>query len=203
MANKKITYDFKVIETVVNKAAEAKTLPIARRIAEEKFEESLETFMDSLEADPVSQEIMAENAINYSSFIKGQGTRKHGANLFSFIGFESGDDPIGELLSLIRNSFRINKTSKLIKGQYKFKVTFPSEAQIKNENPFPNGVFGNRSWITGIEKGISSVIHYIRKEGFGRSEGGVQVKGEIAKTFRPKRDYFGAKYRAFIGSLKK
>lgn len=197
---KNITFDFKVINLSIEKTIEAKTLPIARQIAVDKFNNSLNTFVNDLDNDPVSMEIKAADSIKTSRFIGGQGSRKYGANLFTFIGFEEGSDPIGDLLSLVKNSFKINRNSKLINGKYSFKVTFPSESLLKAENPFPEG-FNGRSWITGIEKGISNVINYIRKSGFGRSGGGVQIKGEVNKTFKPKRDYFSTKYRKFVKDI--
>jgi hypothetical protein len=196
-----VKFNMKNLNLVLEKPIERAILPAARRIAKERFESSLNQLVSEIEADPVSQEINAGNDVVKSKFIKGGG--KYGANLFSFIGFEAGSEPVKELVSYIRKSFKINLFNiKKDGNKYNFQASFPSEGDVKSAFPFPDGWSGGRSWITGIERGITGAINYIRKLGEGRSGGGVQIENEVDKTFIPKRDYFATKYRAFVKRLK-
>jgi len=196
-----VKFNMKNLNIALEKPIEKAALPIARKIVKDRFENSLNQLILEIESDPVSQEISAGVEISKSQFIKNGG--KYGSNLFSFIGFPQGSDPIRELTDYIKKSFKVNLFNvKKNNNQYNFQASLPSEADVKAAFPFPDGWAGGRSWLTGIEKGISNAFNYIRKLGEGRSGGGIQIEGEVDKSFIPKRDYFGKKYRDFIKRLK-
>jgi hypothetical protein len=193
-----VKFNMKNLNLALEKPIERAALPAARQIAKVKFESGLNQLVSEIEADPVSQEINAGNAVVKSKFIKGGD--KYGANLFSFIGFEAGSEPVKELVGYIKKSFRIDLFKVKKDGnRYNFQASFPSEGDVKSAFLLE---WMNRSWITAIERGVSGAINYIRKLGEGRSGGGVQIEGEMDKSFIPKRDYFAKKYRDFIRRIK-
>jgi hypothetical protein len=197
-----VKFNNKNIQIAVAKAVEAASLPIARSVAKDKFNTELNNLIREIERDPVSQEIMGGNDITNSKFIKGKGTRKYGANLFSFLGFIEGSNPIGSLINYLRKSSRINTfNTKLINNKYTFKIDVPTEGDVKGNFPHDDDFLGGRSWITSIERGLTSATNYIRKLGFGRSGGGTQIDASTGKIFVPKRDFFSEKYKKFINRL--
>lgn len=199
MTNKiTVKYNFKAMELAINKSIEGVTLPIARKIASDHFNDNLNNFIKELENDDVTKELKEKTNISHSKFIKGVGSRKHGGDLFSFFGFEAESDPVEELIAYIKNNFKISKTARLIKNQYTFRVKIPSEQEIKSVTPLH---WIRRSWLTAVENGLSNIVSYIKKDGLGRSEGGVQINREIKKVFRNKPGYFSNKYKNFIRKL--
>ena len=82
-------------------------------LVEEAFEQKKQEMMQEFSSHPVTIELSDENSSNISSTLGGYG------NLFGFIGFSKGSDPIGpvedrlrELVSLLDISFD-NVTSKV------------------------------------------------------------------------------------------
>ena len=162
--NKKLQ---KQIETKVAVALEAKK----------------EKALVELLSHPVSREIQAgPSASNSSGSLGGYG------NLFSFIGFSSGSQPVTPLLQLIKSSIKLEtlRRSKS-KGQnifFGFKVNIPSRAQIANATPMP---WEGGSWVDGVENGMSNFSYYMYKRfGEGRSGWGFQADHELRMAvFKP------------------
>ena len=122
---------------------------------------------------PVTREIEGgPNASNASGTLGGYG------NLFSFIGFPSGADPIGPVRSrLMQTTIRKIKFSN---GIMEFMTTEPTREEVFSITPLPwaNG----RSWLDGIETGISGLGAYLydRNKDFGNkslSGPAIQLKG--------------------------
>lgn len=198
MANVKI--NIKVLLSQIEPEVERRTINIAREIAMETLEENKDRLLSTLEDDPVSQEILAENQIFQSEYISGGG--EHGGNLYSFFGFHIGEEnPVSQLINYLKDNIRVSTKTKLIRGVYKFQVFAPTQSQIENETKLP---WINRSWIKAVENGLSNIKNYIRVlEGseFSRSEEGLQIKNSMSKSFRPKRYYFTDRYRAMLKKL--
>jgi len=108
----------------------------------------------SFEGHPVTVEIdQGANAFNVSGTLGGVG------NLFSFIGFESGDNPTQIVKSILRKKikFKIKKGAKV--GSFVMQVDAPDKDSILAQTPIP-WLMG-RSWVDGIEKGISGLGFYL------------------------------------------
>lgn len=130
--------------------------------------EMIEEFMNH----PVTEEIMngvdAENTSGTLSNRTG--------NLFSFIGFDNGDDPILKIINILEKSnikFLYNNRKNFI-----VKMTIPTAESIFIATPMPWAQ--GRSWAKGIESGISGLGFYIQKFNQGRSEGGIQLDTKIS-----------------------
>ena len=100
-------------------------------------------------------------------------------NLFSFIGFDSGDDPIDPILSLLQqaNIDYINSSKRRIN----YRINLPTSKEIFAITPMPWA--SGRSWAKGIETGISGLGYYLRKStDSSRSGLGVQSSRQVRKT---------------------
>lgn len=160
----------------------SKTKAVALEKVTEKVEEVKAKFMDEFETHPVTKEIEAgPDSRNISKTLIGDG------NLFTFIGFNEGENPIAGLREALENSFKVKKSlfSFNISGkkrQYEFKVSVPSMEELENLTPMPSWD-SSRSWLKGIESGISGYNRYMFKRlGFfknSRSGKGLQAKGVI------------------------
>jgi hypothetical protein len=134
----------------------------AEKVVNQEKQKLIEAFSNS----SVTQEIAAgPTANNASRTLGGYG------NLFSFIGFQSGTDPISPIKNLLQN-IGISKV-KFNQDKYEITVKYPSQEEIKTVSPLPFET--GRSWVEGIESGISGFTQYIYKKFLqGRSKEGVQ-----------------------------
>lgn len=168
----------------------------ARQIAEKKLEESKAILINEFSSHPVSQEISAgPNSNNKSGTLGGYG------NLFSFIGFSAGEDPVGGWINIIKNRIKINKTQKNIGENitYSFGITGITDTEL-NQARMPWE--GGRSWIIAIERGISGFSFYVSKA-LGRSGGGIQSNNKIRGGNYSAVSYWSKMWRNFTKNLDK
>ena len=134
--------------------------------AEKLVEKEKQKLIEAFDSSSVTQEIAAGPTTNNTSrTLGGYG------NLFSFIGFSNGNDPISPIKNLLQN-ISISKV-KFNQNQYEVTVKYPSQEEIKKVSPLP--FEGGRSWVDGIENGISGFTQYIYTKFIkGRSKEGVQ-----------------------------
>lgn len=123
---------------------------------------------------PVTVEIKAGPfAENSSGTLGGYG------NLFSFIGFEQGDNPTDNIEGLL-NLSRI-EYGRETKDGFTMRIYLPSKQEIFSETPMPWA--SGRSWAEGIERGISGFGQYLNIDTAvnSRSGEGIQTNGVIRK----------------------
>jgi hypothetical protein len=149
-------------------------LPDVRRRLKEANKILLKRFL----THEITQEIAnGPNATNTSGTLNGYG------NLFSFMGFEEGSDPIGELAELLSNSIELS-SYRLVAGgtRVEISVKMPSKDDIKAMSELP---WITKSWVFAIESGLSGLGKYLYEDAdfleASRSGSGVQ----LAKTIRP------------------
>jgi hypothetical protein len=164
----------------------------AQSIAEDLLNRNLKEYINELSEHPVSKEISeGVNAQNLSRTLNGDG------NLFTFIGFESNAKPIDELKDNIKsNTFVKFKDAK--NDAFNFSVFTPSPEEISQNTPMP--FEGGKSWVKGVEKGISGFSNYLYGLIFPQSRSGraIQTENKIRRaTFRPV-GYFTKLYTRFI-----
>ena len=137
---------------------------------------------------PVTRELRAgPDGQNVSNTLGGRG------NLFSFIGFMSNDDPTRIVEKAILDS-RLNRTPSIrrVGKSATFTVTFvatvPSKKELESITPMP--FEKGRSWLTGIERGISGLSYYI----YNKVKG---IKGSRSgKAIQSKHPYMsGLRYK--------
>jgi len=125
---------------------------------------------------PVTKEIMAgPTSSNISGTLGGYG------NLFSFIGFQKGANPIGPIINLLnQTTYNISRVSP--RGQIKLTIVMPSSNDIFNATPVPWAP--GLSWAQRIETGMSGLGNYLNKSSSSsRSGSGVQ-SGKKARSGR-------------------
>ncbi len=135
-----------------------------------------EMMISEFNSHPVTVEIKAgPYAGNYSDTLVGV----TGGNLFSFIGFESGSDPIAPILEKL-NSIKISSRTEY-KNSF-LNIELPSIEEIWEVTPMPWQE--GRSWAKGIESGISGLNYYLFSSNrqFKDSRSGPAVQASKART---------------------
>lgn len=168
----------------------------AEEIVKENYLENKEKFMDEFNNHPVTQEIEdGPTASNNSNTLNGIG------NLFSYIGFYASQAPISELRSLLEKNFSFKK-GRVGKDGSKFVITYPDLETIKKETPMPWE--GGRSWVAGIERGISGLGYYIYKTfSGGRSGEGVQSSNKVRGSSYKRVRYMSEIIKNFVNNISK
>jgi hypothetical protein len=141
------------------------------KLINDKFNEIKSEIIAEFNNHPITREIDGGiDAPNYSGTLNGI------TNLYSFIGFNSGDDPIAPIRMILNKSnYRIIRQKKGSVSTVVFEI--PTSAQIFAETPMPWAV--GRSWAKGIETGISGLGYYLKKSRNSRSGLGVQSQTQI------------------------
>lgn len=145
-----------------------------KSLIEDQFEKIKDKYIDEFLNHPVTQEI--KGGINASNI---SGTLNSITNLYSFIGFDEGTDPIQPIEELLEKSnYRIIYNSN--SGESTVIFDIPTAAQIFAITPMPWAV--GRSWARGIETGISGLGYYLKKVKNSRSGLGIQSTIEQVRT---------------------
>lgn len=182
--------------------------PILKREADEAihkyyFDPAVKAMQDEFARHPVTKEIQGGiGADNESGTLIGdfredpeKGDGK--PNLFSFIGFDAGDDPTEEIAKRLDPNHP-DGPKVVYKGRekdhltYYFEIRAPDEEAIQNATPLPwaPGI----SWSKRIEQGLPGVGQFLNtllRKG-SHSGGGIQIDENLRKnkggaTFRPVR----------------
>jgi len=162
--------------------------------AEKKVQVEKSRLIDAFDNHEVTKEIAAgPKASNTSGTLGGYG------NLFSFIGFDAGSDPITPVKEVL-NEIEA-KNIKLNGDQYSVSVKYPSQNEISKVTPLPfeNG----KSWAIGVEKGISGFTQYIYTKFLdGKSKEGLQSDKRSNSGSFKKQDYLNSLLQDFIKNIK-
>ena len=99
------------------------------------------------------------------------------SNLFAFIGFDAGDQPLAPILE------RLEAVDIIYNREYKekgigvsFNVFLPTAEDIFAITPLPWAT--GRSWAEGIERGLSGLGYLLRKNK-GRSGAAIQTSVKV------------------------
>jgi len=167
---------------------------VADNVALKKYELSKDNFFKDFESHPVTKELEGgPRGSNISNTLGGVG------NLFSFIGFYNTDNPIQNLRRILKDSFSVKEKRK--GNLIRYIIDYPSLSEIKSETPMPWE--GGRSWVTGIERGISGFSNYLYKKfGDGRSKEALQSDNKIRLAFYRKTTYLTSIINNFVNNMK-
>ena len=191
--------DFKQLTQEVATSYEETLKKEAVLFAQEILKENLDQYINDIKDHPVSKELdSGPDGENISSTLDGK------ENLFAFIGFDSEDKPIDDLTNLIKDNTFLDKKSTFDRKTFelKFNVFTPSLDEIKNSTPLP--FERGRSWVKGVEDGISGFGYYVYGLVFptSRSGRGIQSKNKVrVAAYRPVK-YMTELYGKFIKNLK-
>jgi hypothetical protein len=139
----------------MKKAVSRQTTKIAAKIKRGK-NKAFREFIQEFKTHPVTMELAAgPHASNTSGTLDGYG------NLFSFIGFEAGENPTqiieDYILNKLRQSMVIVPNAR--QGGWRVVVAIPSLEDIAMFTPMPWAQ--GRSWVVGIHAGISGLGQYM------------------------------------------
>jgi len=175
-------------DAIASKAIRSQRVSEAlQKKVKEKFEKNKTDLLAEFRESAVTKEIRGgAGSANISATLGGYG------NLFSYIGFYSGEDPIAPIEQYLRE-FRFSGkviNTKYSKGQISisYLIKWYDLETIMSLSPMPWE--SANSWIKGIEKGISGFSYYMYGEFMkGRSKKGLQSKAKVnlAPTFSPRR----------------
>lgn len=164
-----------------------------------KFKNIKDELIKEFLSDPVTIEILqGPSGANISGTLGGV------SNLFAFIGFDSGDQPISPILQALEN-IQLTYSKEIRKRGIgvEFNVSIPTAQDIFAITPLPWAT--GRSWAEGIERGLSGLGYLLRKDG-GRSGAAVQSRVNKVRGGRfQNRPYISAlikKYRKRFEELK-
>ncbi|MEY4342270.1 MAG: hypothetical protein RL736_60 [Pseudomonadota bacterium] len=168
---------------------------VAMQIVKENFEKEKQQLIQEFSTHPITQELEAgENSDNSSGTLGGYG------NLFSFIGFRIGDYPTEKVKELLRKISVQKRVGRQNNG-FVFRINVPSKDELisATKMPWESG----RSWLFGIEQGISGLGAYLYgKFEESRSGTGIQTrKNYSGRIYRPTK-YFTSIYNRFQNKLK-
>ena len=146
-------------------------IKIRRDLIEKEFDKIKSQIIDEFNNHLITREI--EMGINGSNI---SGTLNGVTNLYSFIGFDEGTDPISPIReALEKSSFRISPSGEGISSVIIFDI--PTAKTIFSITPMPWAV--GRSWAKGIETGISGLGYYLKIAKNSRSGLGIQSQRKI------------------------
>lgn len=114
--------------------------------------------LNDFDNHPVTKELIAGPNTESSYLSNG--------DLFSFIGFEDGENPTAPIREILEKETNLRKSSlgaRYTPGRitYSFPVESPSIAEIENITPTPFQT--SKSWVRMIERGANGLGYYIRK----------------------------------------
>lgn len=139
-----------------------------------KFDMIKSEMIDEFNSHPVTVELdNGENSENIS------GTLSRG-NLFSFIGFSQGSKPTEIIRQyLMKSTFKFSRSNM---SDFKISFSIPSKEELFDATPLPWAT--GRSWLKGIEHGMSGLGRYIYGE-FDNSRSGAGIQSNY-KVFSGK-----------------
>ena len=144
------------------------------RIIDQQFNKIKNEFINEFMNHPITQEIQGGISATNSS-----GTLNGITNLYSFIGFDEGTDPIRPIEELLKKSnYRVLFNNRSADATVIFDI--PTAAQIFEITPMPWAI--GRSWARGIETGISGLGYYLKKTKNSRSGLGVQSTSQQVRS---------------------
>jgi|LakMenE18May11ns_1017448.scaffolds.fasta_scaffold9907575_4 hypothetical protein len=171
----------------------------AFEIAQSKLEKAKNELINDFGSHSVSREIKAgPSSTNISGTLGGYG------NLFSFIGFDAGNNPVDLWIAFLKNKIQIkNKNPKTSESGdkilFEFDVNGVSDADLTANAQMPWEL--GRSWIKSIEQGISGFSFYISKK-LGRSGGGIQADNKVRSGQYQRKQYWSSMWKKFLIDLK-
>lgn len=165
--------NYKQIRENLAKQSLKQVKALAKGSALSKFNSAYADLLEDFNEHPVTQEIEGgENAQNISNTLDNKG------NLWGFIGFEQGSNPIAPIRKALRET-DIDLDHPIVKNEgnqvkLSYKISYPSFEELEELAPMPWEA--GRSWIRGIETFISGLSSFMYWRRDGRSGAGLQAK---------------------------
>jgi hypothetical protein len=194
------------MKNLAKKIAKSKKFTrVSLKNAEKKYNIEKKKLIEKFQNHAVSKEIEGGvTASNISNTLGGRG------NLFTYIGFQRGTQPISSVEKVLLTSGEVkakSAKSKVGRGgkkiQQTFRASIPDINLLRSASRMP--FQGGRSWLFDVETGISGFNYYMYKRfSRGRSGMGVQSKTPVRTgSYKPPSNGYIRKLLAqFIASFK-
>ncbi len=150
---------------------------LAQGIAQRRANIAQQDMVETFEQHNITKEVQGGADYVGPSVIQYFSTNGNG-NLFSFVGFKAGTDPVKVLRELIKFPIQVKLTTR-VKNAYYFKILAPSINDMEKATPMPEDYFtGDFSWARGVEDGdLPGIGEFLAiKTSASRSGGGIQVE---------------------------
>lgn len=206
-------YLYKIIESIKGTEAERVIRQRALETAEKVVDEAVIKMQRDFENHPITREI--DNGIaspNISRTLKGGDSPE---NLYSFIGFDEGDNPTQPIREMLDQPKTMGIKPKLAEQPYFWKNSARISYQYSVDYPrIPRKVISetkiawlnNTSWVTQIEDYIPGFRKFLSGFSFktSRSGGGIQVKSDVTRAeFKaPKNGYLSGIFDKFMDNIR-
>lgn len=175
-----------------------KVLKETTKLVRSRFDKEKEIFLTEFEVHPVTQEIQqGPEAGNMSGTLIGYG------NLFSFIGFDQGQNPIAPVREMLRKISKIKHIRKAAGTNVKFTINIgiPSLEDLTTVSAMPWEP--SKSWLIGIERGMSGLSYYLSaSRSSSRSGGGIQTEKRLRVMAFKNVKYMSEMVRNFTRNLR-
>lgn len=169
-----------------------------RGLIDPKIQERQSELIKEFEANPITIELDAgPRASNTSGTLGGYG------NLFSFIGFSSGDNPTQIISKIFSEKIKFKVRRKNNSGRYQITFFIPSIEEIYGLTPIP--WMAGKSWARSIEEGgLTNLGQYLfSSTGFDSSSSGtgIQAKNRSSGVSFKRMPYVGKLIKDFKQKL--
>lgn len=206
-------YLYKILESIKGTEAERVIRQRALETAEKVVDEAVIKMQRDFENHPITREI--DNGVaspNISRTLKGGDSPE---NLYSFIGFDEGDNPTQPIREMLDQPKTMGIKPKLAEQPYFWKKSARISYQYSVDYPrIPRKVISetkiswlnNVSWVTQIEDYIPGFRKFLSGFSFktSRSGGGIQVKSDVTRAeFKaPKNGYLSGIFDKFMDNIR-
>jgi len=138
-----------------------------KQVIQKEFDIIYKHFLNNFDSHPVTMEIKGgPKARNISKTLGGIG------NLFTYIGFDSSSNPIGDLRKILK-TYEIHYHPR--KNYVSVQIEVPTKEEVFIATPMPWAT--GRSWARGIERGISGLGQYLVKSSkIAKSKSGFAIQ---------------------------
>jgi hypothetical protein len=181
----KVTLNRKQLEKDIFVKGEKILIKQLQPILDERVNDIQKDMVNEFESHPVSKEISAGNeTTNTSGLLGGYG------NLFSFIGFDEGQNPILPISRILNKRIYSKIQRRNNNGSFNLTIFIPDKEDVYANAQV--GWMGGRSWADGIEKGIAGLNRFLYDEdGFknSRSVTGIQTKNKVLSSSAGRTPY--------------
>jgi hypothetical protein len=157
-----------------------------------QFKTIKEQMLKEFNTHQVTSELEQKTAADPSSFVSR-------GSLFGFIGFDKADEPIEIVREMLTESEL--KFIRFKGGIIDFKIFHPSKEELFEVTPLPWA--DGRSWLKGIESGISGLGRYLNIDysEYSRSGGGIQSEHQIGSSRFKATSYISKILNNFIKKI--
>ena len=158
-----------------------------------EFKKIKEEMLSEFDDHPVTRELDQKTNATPSAFVSR-------GSLFGFIGFDRSDEPT-HIVRQMLNSSEL-KFIRIKRETVDFKVFYPSKEELFEATPLPWA--SGRSWLRGIESGLSGLGQYLNIESDeSRSGGGIQSESNARSGRFTNTKYISEILNNFIEKINK